>query len=200
MYYVVYDNFLNYKDYGLLKGYLSGGLGFPWSFSSRINDNDVSNDDFYFAQTVYTQHQPITGQWNPSVDVQPFAPLIDSIAYISMTRIKCNMYMKSGSGEVYHHAKHVDYDNPNKGALFYLTTCNAPTVMADGYEVQAVENRMLFFDASTPHCSSSPTDKANRMTINFNYHGYGIKPDHLHRMRSQVPVVSKNPEKLTDFM
>ena len=200
MYYVIYDDFLSHADYGALKHYLSGGAGFPWNFSSRINDNDVNNDDFYFAQTVYTQHQPITRQWNPMVDVQPFAPLIDSICYVSMTRIKCNMYMKSGSGKVYHHAKHVDYDNPNKGALFYLTTCNAPTVMEDGYEVQAVENRMLFFDASTLHCSSSPTDVANRMTINFNYHGYGIKPDFLTHMRSQIPVAHKNIEKLNQFL
>ena len=79
------------------------------------------------------------------------------------------MYMKSSTGEVYHHAKHVDYDNPNRGALFYLTTCNAPTVMADGYEVQAVENRMLFFDASKSHCSTNTTNTDRRVNINFNY-------------------------------
>tara|TARA_R100001015_G_C4605300_1_gene160316 strand:- start:312 stop:914 length:603 start_codon:yes stop_codon:yes gene_type:complete len=200
MYYVVYDDFLNDRDYGALKAYLSGGLGFPWNYSSRINDNDKNNDDFYFAQTIYTQHQPLTEQWNRMVDAQLFSPLIEAINYMSMTRIKCNMYMKSSSGEVYHHAKHVDYDNPNKGALFYLTTCNAPTTMADGYEVQAVENRMLFFDAGTPHSSSSPTNVKNRMTINFNYHGYGIRRDHLTQMRSQLPVVAENPEKLVEFM
>ena len=199
MYYVVYDDFLSHADYGRLKHYLSGGAGFPWNFSSRINDNDVDNDDFYFAQTVYTQHHALTRQWNQMIDADPFVPLINAIGFVSMTRIKCNMYMKSSTGEVYHHAKHVDYDNPNKGALFYLTTCNAPTTMADGYEVQAVENRMLFFDAATPHCSSSPTNTANRITINFNYHGYGIKPDYIHQMRSHLPVVSKNLEKLENF-
>ena len=107
--------------------------------------------------------------------------------------------MRSNSNEVYHHAKHVDYDHPQRGALFFLTDCDAPTTMFDGYEVESKENRMLLFDAFSEHSSSSPTNSKNRITININYHGYGLHETYKYEMTNVNPTYAKNIEALQQF-
>ena len=55
------------------------------------------------------------------------------------------------------------------GLYFILNTCNGYTKLEDGTKVFSVENRALFFDSYTPHCSTSCTDKLYRSNININY-------------------------------
>ena len=117
----------------------------------------------------------------------------------ALFRIKANMYFPSRSGKVEHHAPHIDSSFKHQGALFYLTTCDAPTTMADGTAIESVENRLLLFDPVTNHSSSSPTNAPYRQTINFNYFGAGVKADYKDKMFSPIPVISKNAEKLDEF-
>ena len=65
--------------------------------------------------------------------------------------------------------KHTDYPYSHKGALFYINTNNAPTILEDGTKIEAIENRLLKFDPSFAHNSTHPTDTKTRITINFNY-------------------------------
>ena len=199
MYYVIYDNFLHITEYAQLKAYLSGGHGFPWNLSSKINNNDLKNSDFYFATLCYTQEMNFNQQWVPTIQYDPFVPLLRSINMTALLRLKCNMYMKSPLDKVYHHAKHVDYPFAQKGALFFLTSCDAPTTMADGYEVESKENRMLLFDAFSDHSSSQPTDTHSRMTININYHGFGLHERFRMEMTDPKPVHAKNIESLERY-
>tara|TARA_R100000773_G_C4214630_1_gene113533 strand:- start:1063 stop:1665 length:603 start_codon:yes stop_codon:yes gene_type:complete len=199
MYYVIYDDFLPLRSYAHLKSYLSSGFGFPWNISPKINDNDLSNEDFYFATLCYCQNKSFNEQWNPAVQFDPFRDLLSPLNMTALLRVKCNMYMRSTSDKVYHHAKHIDYAHPQRGALFFLTNCNAPTTMADGYQVECKENRMLLFDAFSEHSSSSPTNAKNRMTININYHGYGLHERYKYEMTNVNPTHAKNIEELEKF-
>jgi hypothetical protein len=196
MYYVVYDNFLNPEEFGIIKRYLGPGGGFPWLLSARINTHDTSNDAMYFATLV---HHSYHDGWIGGIERSPFELITSKIHMEAIYRIKSNLYFPSKTGKVEHHAPHCDSDFKHQGALFYLTTCDAPTTMADGTQIQAIENRLLLFDAATMHSSSSPTNVPFRITINFNYFGAGLKKSIIDDMLNPIPIVSCNPEKLGDF-
>jgi len=197
MYYVAYDNFLNPEQFGVIKQYLGPGGFFPWELSPRINHNDQNNQDMYFATMIYHSYE---NGWYPNIKPDPFQ-LITSKLYIEgLHRIKTNLYFPSKTGKVEKHAPHRDAIFRHQGALFFLTTCDAPTTMADGTEIESIENRLLLFDPASNHSSSSPTDAPYRITINFNYFGAGIKKEYLDfGMISPIPSVSFNAEKLDDF-
>ena len=187
-YYAVYDNFLPYQEFGLLKDYMESRLGY--TLSGKINYNDTSNSDFYLARIVYHNEVPAREQWNPQVDIDPFINISSKLHVEALLRIKANLY--AGSKEINIHAPHVDYDFPHTGALFYVTDCDAPTYLADGTEVESKANRLLIFNSGTPHSSSAPTNVPYRITINFNYFGAGPQPRYLLSSSNHLPTMMSN--------
>ena len=197
MYYVAYDNFLDPEQFGVIKRYLGPGGHFTWELSPRINHNDQNNQDMYFATMIYHSYD---GGWYPNIKKDPFQLITSKLHIESIHRIKTNLYFPSKTGKVEKHASHRDTTFRHQGALFFLTTCDAPTTMADGTEIESIENRLLLFDPTSNHSSSSPTDAPYRTTINFNYFGAGIKEEYLNfGMINPIPSVSFNAEKLNDF-
>ena len=77
--------------------------------------------------------------------------------------------MYPNTQEIYEHGKHTDYDFSHKAAILYINTCDGYTKLADGTKIDSVENRMLLFDASTPHQSTTTSNTTARFNINFNY-------------------------------
>tara|TARA_E500000318_G_scaffold79642_1_gene74675 strand:+ start:245 stop:853 length:609 start_codon:yes stop_codon:yes gene_type:complete len=197
MYYVVYDNFLNAEEYGIIKQYLGPGGGFPWKLGARINSNDESNDDMYFATMIYYSYHD---GWQAGINRHPFHTITSKIHIESLFRIKSNLYFPSKTGKVEHHAPHRDSEFKHQGALFYLTTCDAPTTMADGTEIESIENRLLLFDPTSMHSSSSPTNAPFRVTINFNYFGAGVNQEYKDvEMSNPLPTIRCNEEKVEEI-
>ena len=180
----VIDNFLPDEQFKDLKNYMKSGL-FPWYFSEAVeyaidlNGNPESEADlklmnvpttqeeldwsFYSTHTIYKDNTIKTFD----IVWQKIKPVVDKLEVKSLIRIKANMYPKTL--KVLHHKNHVDGDFKHKGAIFYLNTCDGLTVLSDGTEVESVANRMLLFDSSQPHHSTTTTDQNRRMNINFNY-------------------------------
>jgi hypothetical protein len=183
-YYAVWDNFLPLQQFGLLKDYMTSQMG--WTVSGKINSHDVSNDDFYLASVIYNVENYATQQWSKHNEIDPFINLTSKIHINALMRIKANLYLRSTHNNI--HAPHVDYESPHQGALFYVTTCDAPTYMADGTAVEAIENRLLIFNPATPHSSSAPTNVPYRITININYFGAGPKLDYLSYLPNSIPT------------
>ena len=67
------------------------------------------------------------------------------------------------------HIPHIDYDFKHKGAIYCLNTCNGHTNFM-GEKVDSVFNRMILFNPTVLHNSTTTTDKIVRMNINFNYY------------------------------
>ena len=67
------------------------------------------------------------------------------------------------------HGMHTDYNYPHKASILYINTCDGYTKFEDGTKIDSVANRMLIFDGSKLHTSSTTTDQPVRMNINFNY-------------------------------
>ena len=77
--------------------------------------------------------------------------------------------MYPSTSKRYHHPDHIDYSYSHKGAIFYVNTNDGITVLEDGTEIKSIENRVLLFDPSTKHHSTTCTDQKVRININFNY-------------------------------
>ena len=82
-------------------------------------------------------------------------------------RAKVNCYPRT-SRIVSHHF-HSDYSHPHKGAILSLNTCNGLTKFKRGPGVKSIANRVLFFDPSVVHASTSCTDQKCRWNIICNY-------------------------------
>lgn len=174
MTYKVIDNFLNDEEFKYLENLI-------------INDN--GNESFYWkiitevAAKSYEKNynSEIEKQlWNwyavhPIYDTLPLSPHFDYILNVfrnkwelkSLMRIKVNFYPYTS--EVKEHAKHQDYEFQHKAAVFSLNTCDGFTRMSNGDKVDSVANRIVFFDGSEYHNSSTTSNQKGRYNINFNY-------------------------------
>lgn len=188
-FYAVYDDFLPYHEFGSLKEHMESNMG--WHISPQINYNDVSNNDFYMVNSIFSNSRLAREQWTSETDIEPFINITSKLYIDALMRVKCNFYV--GAKEHYIHAPHIDYDIYNIGALFFVGDCDAPTYLADGTEIESKANRILIFNSATPHSSSAPTNVPYRMTININYFGRGVRPDYLFsRPKPQPTIMSEN--------
>jgi len=172
--YKVIDNFLPEEDFNNLQNLIIGSRDnhdFYWYMITEVA-NRVTHEDF--DQKTEDQF------WNwygvhRIYDVVPMSPHFDYIANLffhrlnfkSLMRIKANFYPYTS--EVKEHAKHKDYEFSHHGAVFSLNTCDGFTRMSNGDKVDSVANRIVFFDGSEYHNSSTTSNAKGRYNINFNY-------------------------------
>ena len=174
MSYEVIDNFLKEEDFTNLQNLIIGdgnNLDFDWKIITDVAALR-SNEDY--NSEIETQ------LWNwyavhPVYNTLPQSPHFDYIVNFfrgkwtlkSLMRIKVNFYPHTS--EVKEHAQHYDYSFSHRAALFSLNTCDGFTRMSNGDKVDSVANRMIFFDASELHNSSTTSNQKGRYNINFNY-------------------------------
>ena len=85
----------------------------------------------------------------------------------SLLRIKSNFYPHTPI--LQEHLPHVDYDYHSYGAVFSLNTCDGFTRLGDSIKIDSVENRIVIFDASMQHNSTTTSTARGRFNINFNW-------------------------------
>ena len=93
--------------------------------------------------------------------------MIKGIFKKSLIRIKANLYPKTD--KIIEHDFHADFDFSHKSGLYSLNTNNGFTIMEDEEKIESVANRMIIFDASKLHKSTTCTDENFRANIVFNY-------------------------------
>ena len=157
----VIDNFLNRNDFLKIKELIADSSDFPWYYSPEINKHENSYK-CYFTHVLFSG---VT--LNKSEYFKVIEPLVKAINPSAFIRIKCNLY--TATEKLITHASHTDYSYKHQGALFCLNNCDGGTIMEDDKLIQAVENRIIFFDPSTPHASTTTTNAKSRVNINLNY-------------------------------
>ena len=161
MNYSVVDNFLDKESFIKIKD-LVESFNFPWYYQRDINSHHSKKDlDCYFFHFIYSDFQIRSSFFNI------IAPILDKIECKSLIRIKCNLYPRTEKFEI--HKKHVDYPFKHKGAIFYINTNDGFTILENDIKIESIENRILFFDSSENHSSTSTTNEKSRININFNY-------------------------------
>ena len=166
---VVLDNFLPEDEFKKLQDLIVFNPDFSFYFQKQVNHHDVKEINYwnwYQTHTIVNNDTVYSKHFNmfKNLFLHRFAELN---IYRALMRIKINMYPYSNV--IHEHAKHKDYPFKHKGALFSLNTCDGFTKLYDGTKIDSVANRMMFFDPSTFHNSSTTTDTKARYNINFNF-------------------------------
>lgn len=162
MNYEVVDNFLPEEEYKKIFDVIKD-TGFEWHLADKItieqNEKDIF---FYLSHVFYNQTSLYQSTFFPLI-----FPLLKKIDPKALIRVKANLYLNQGLGVV-EHAEHTDYPFTHKGALYSLNTCDGYTKIGKE-KIPSVANRIVFFDPSILHCSTSCSDTKTRMNININY-------------------------------
>lgn len=159
--YKVIDNVLPQEDFENIKNYILNP-GFPWNLAPVVTNE---NESLPVTASYYFTHEFWSG-FNTEPQAQIFAPLLNIMECKAIIRIKANLYPSTET--IINHDYHADYEFSHRGAIFYLNTNNGLTVI-EGEKVESVENRLLLFDPSKPHHSTTCTDDKCRVNINFNF-------------------------------
>jgi len=176
----IIDNALDSKEFKDIQQALLANT-FPWFWNDSIARNIPSLRELkglehheFGAQIIkardednyYLSNQLTSETLNNWPFFQPLLRLViqeDS----KLIRVKANLYLRTD--EIEHHDNHVDYDFENNAAILYINTNNGLTVLEDGTECESVANRLLLFDGSKLHHSTTCTDQKRRVNININY-------------------------------
>ena len=172
MKYKVIDNFLDEEYFDSLMTLFTdkektGNMEMPWFFQSSVSypkkhKNWVVEDKlFYMIHMIYDGNAPVSSFYSKMI------PLLEKLGARCLLRIKANLYPNTKI--LHEHPMHTDYDFPHSGAILSLNTCDGYTKLKDGTKIDSIANRLLVFDASEEHCSTTTSDQAARFNININY-------------------------------
>ena len=181
MKYEVIDNFLDKEYFDKLVNFLvqeergereDGNIEMPWYFQSSISYPKGHNkwapsensNLFYMTHMFYEYHTPRSNFYG---NIIPLLTKLEELKLHGLIRVKGNFYPNT---EILHeHPMHIDYDFSHSGAILSLNTCDGYTKLKDGTKIDSVANRILLFDSSEKHCSTTTTNVPARINLNINY-------------------------------
>tara|TARA_B100001079_G_C16375811_1_gene499635 strand:+ start:583 stop:1089 length:507 start_codon:yes stop_codon:yes gene_type:complete len=160
------DNFLSEEEF---KRLIDIYPKLPLNFNGYVADsNDPLNEEWnwYATHTLYKDGKKCSEYSQEVYDI--FFPHFEEIGIDgNLSRMKLNCYPRT---EVMReHKSHIDYDKSHQAAIFSLNTCDGFTRLPDGSKGDSISNRIIFFNASQYHNSSTTTNSYARYNINFNF-------------------------------
>ena len=168
----VIDNFLPENDFQMLVNNTinrNDGGQIPLRVVSNVENWEKETNDYwswYMINMVYSFDEPRNEICGKIYEM--FVPKFKELAnFKTMIRIKINAYPYTNV--VKEHKEHKDAEFSHTAALFSLNTCNGYTKFSDGTKVESVANRIVFFDASKYHQSTTTSNAKLRYNINFNF-------------------------------
>ena len=170
MKYKVIDNFLDEEYFNELVSLLTdkeyANNIMPWFLQTAITTTPehrpVTEDKiFILYHMFYNNHRPQSPLYEKLI------PLLEKLKVSCLIRIKGNFYPNTHI--LHEHPMHKDYPYSHSTALLSLNTCDGYTKLKDGTKIDSVANRILLFDASKGHCSTTTTNVFARFNININY-------------------------------
>lgn len=169
----VIDNFLDQESFLEIKKEIFSD-DFPWYFSDvkSYEENNWEEDELYNGQHVHTFFAVRTRE--KSGWYYLLIPILKRLKARDLIRIKVNSTPKTE--RVIKHNFHVDIDDAKEfgypsstTTVYYLNTNNGYTEFETGERVNSVENRMVIFDSTMRHRSTTCTNQRRRVVLNFNY-------------------------------
>jgi hypothetical protein len=157
----IIDNALPQEEFENIKNFMLNSR-FPWNLTPVVTNE---KENLPITASYYFTHEFWSG-FHTEPQVQVFAPILNLLECRAMMRIKANLYPSTET--IVHHMDHTDYEFPHRGAIFYLNTNNGLTVV-NNQEVESIENRLLLFDPTVPHHSTTCTNDKCRVNVNFNF-------------------------------
>ena len=167
----IIDNFLTDNDFNLLVSNTVGrndGHQVQFRVVSNVENFGAieENWSWYMINMLYSTDTPQNEICGKIYEM--FVPKFKELAnFKTMIRIKINAYPYTNV--VKEHKEHIDFNYEHIGAVFSLNTCDGYTKFSDGSKVESVANRIVFFDASKKHHSTTTSNAKLRYNINFNF-------------------------------
>ena len=175
MKYEVMDNFLDEEyfdslvtivtkaestEHGFLPWYFENNIAFPEN-DKNWKSRERGDNLFYMTHTFYGGNTPMSQFYEKLI------PLLGKLEIRCILRVKANLYPNT---EILHeHPMHRDFSFSHSGAILSLNTCDGYTKLKDGTKIDSIANRVLLFDPSEEHCSTTTTNNFVRFNININY-------------------------------
>jgi len=157
----VIDNYLPKDVFEDLQKYIICQY-FPWFYQPYIGNDQDSKEHVFLASTFYDNNSPRENWYWERLCL----PILRTFKYKALLRIKANLYLNQT--KIITHNPHIDFDFPHVGALMFWNTNNGSTII-DDKPIKSIANRMVFFDASKPHTSTTQSDEKTRVTMIFSY-------------------------------
>ena len=158
----IIDNFLPKNDFKEVKDLVLGNL-FPWFRQSGIADPE-DNELNYFTHVAYLDKE---GGINSEYWRFFYDKFFKHIKHKTIIRFKVNYYQRTE--KIIVNDPHTDYPEKHKGVILYLNNCDGYTLLNNKKKVDSIENRLLMFDPSKSHSSTTTTNAQGRFNINVNY-------------------------------
>ena len=162
----VIDDFLSQEDFEEVRDLIIYNDLFPWYFQKEVNsmgtDCNIDFWNWYGTHAFYV---------NDFVESKHCATLYNKFIprfkemnmFRSLLRIKGNFYPHTET--LREHAPHTDYKFSHTGALYSLNTCDGYTKFSDGTKSESIANRIVFFDASKEHSSTTTSNAKLRLSL-----------------------------------
>jgi len=183
--YKIVDNFLEEEYFNFLVTLVTGAGGdrastslnwndnaLAWGFQPTTNPPAAENPTAVFSPPIdplifHMTHMFYDDNLPCSPHLEKMWKLFTELKVMALIRVKGNLYPMTH--KLYEHEIHNDYEHSHKGAILYINSCDGYTKLEDGTKVDSVANRVLLFDPSTKHCSTTTTNASARFNININY-------------------------------
>ena len=150
----VIDNFLDKNIFHKLNNEFLNNNFFWYYQNGKVFEND---GDFQFTHIFYENNKINSDRF---YIIEPFLSLLN---VKSLVKVKLNFTPKDTVLKKFEF--HIDNDFNCNTAVFYLNTNNGFTEFDDDTRVDSIENRLVTFDGSVHHSSSTCTDKKNRLVL-----------------------------------
>jgi hypothetical protein len=161
--YQIIDNVLSKKDFLLIANFFTNNL--KWNYSNSIVSRQSTNymlDNYMFNHLFYNNQDPFTISKNISVII----PILNELNIYELYRCKSNFYARTE--KIVNHDYHTDMNFKHLVALYFVNSNNGLTIIKNIAEIESIENRLLIFDGSLEHASTTSSDNV-RINININF-------------------------------
>ena len=144
---------------------IDGGVSHAPDKEHYNQEKEDDHRNWYASHVSYINNVPISIIFEFIANI--LKPVFERAQLKSLVRIKTNFYPYTH--EIFEHSPHRDYDFHCVGGVLSLNTCDGFTRLEDGTKVDSIANRLLLFDSSQNHNSSTTTNAKGRYNININY-------------------------------
>tara|TARA_R100000479_G_scaffold121684_1_gene62624 strand:+ start:178 stop:696 length:519 start_codon:yes stop_codon:yes gene_type:complete len=159
----VIDNFLSSRDFINLTHVVSC-YSFPWNLNVIVsNECEYKKDNFMFNHIFFRDNPFEASEYFPLL-----LPITSQLKVSQLYRVKSNFY--SRTEQVLKHEWHTDREGDHLAAIFHINSNDGKTIIKDNEEIEvdSVQNRIVIFDGTLLHRSTTCTDGA-RVNLNFNF-------------------------------
>ena len=153
----VKNNFFKKDDFNKMK-YIITHPNFNWFLQHGVLRNE---NNIYFSHIFYDNIE-IKSPFYKDIVI----PFINKLKIKKLLRSKLNLYPKTHEQII--HGFHIDRLDKHNVVLFYFNTNNGQTLFKNK-KINSKENKVVIFDGSLEHSSTTCTDENYRITLNINY-------------------------------